>query len=772
MTMMQQRWLNRSSPPAPPMGRKSAPYIWMPGQNGIPQEPLTDYRSYVEEGFNANALIYSAIMYKVRALSSAPLRGYSGSAERPELLQPLDPLSMLLTRPNANQSWRTLQQLSTVYLNLSGNAYIYLDRPKSSSELPIALYTLRPDRVKIVPQKGGIKGYLYVPESQSIYDGIPILPINMIHVKFPNPDDPLEGLGYGLPPIAPLARNADVDNMVTKFLHQFFKRGAMGMSALEFNVPLTDATISRLRNEWTEIYGGFNEWGKPIVLDNSGKYRNMTPTFDQLGFDSIDSRDESRILSCFGVPGMLIGTRSGLERSTFQNFEQADRTFWQNTMIPELRLFEVEYQHSFNTPDDTFVRFDISEVPALQRDIVPVVEAAYKLWSMGTPRDVAFSMVGLNSQPTPGGDKSYVPVNFLPVDEMGNFVPSISSGSANLANPATLTDGNAAKPVGSDAPPESAPGVTDAVAQTAQPAKKPPKALPAPHDHKADGHHKTDGRKDVLATAMLQRMDASWARHGQGLVIAAKSQFEQDKRIVLSAVNIANQKALQYKSSVDWGAVDTVLAVYFLQAGVQQWTSAFAPLLQLVVTAAISAEADANGKGTVNLPQTWFDETVAQFAAQVSSTTRSGVADVLRQAKDEGWSVDMTSNRLNQVFQQYGQGDVSENDWDWLEERQPLYRSEMIAQNELMRFYNGTAEALYLAWGVPYKEWYTTFDDRTCEWCWDLHGTVIEVSGVFARNGQVLDVGGKRMTVSYGDKKSPPLHGLCRCVVLPAGIGE
>ena len=84
----------------------------------------------------------------------------------------------------------------------------------------------------------GIMGYLYIPEGKSHREGIPMLAKDVGHVKLPNPGDPLEGLGYGLSPISPLARSADVDNMITSFLKLFFERGAIVPGLLKFNIKL------------------------------------------------------------------------------------------------------------------------------------------------------------------------------------------------------------------------------------------------------------------------------------------------------------------------------------------------------------------------------------------------------------------------------------------------------------------------------------------------------------------------------------------------------
>ena len=357
-------------------------------------------------------------MYKARALAAAPLRAYGGSTDHPDLLPNDHPLAHLCARPNPYQSGIELIQSADVSLNLSGNAYFYVERGNSNGALgiPKALWCLRPDRVMVVPgQDGDLKGYLYTPEGVSWDAAKLLLPQDIIHIRLPNPGDPLEGLGYGLSPVSALARSADVDNRVTEFLKAFFDRGANPNLTVAFEGSLSDYDLARAREEFAAIYGGSDRWTRPVVLDSGAKVQRMSLTFDEMGFGELDERNESRILGPFGVPPILIGSRLGLLRSTYANYEEARRAFWQDTFVPELTLFVVDFQHALSGIDGSFPSFDFSNVPALQRDIPAMVDAASKLWAMGVPANQALEAVGLSIGDVPGGDVGYLPLNLMPV---------------------------------------------------------------------------------------------------------------------------------------------------------------------------------------------------------------------------------------------------------------------------------------------------------------------------------------------------------------------
>jgi hypothetical protein len=127
------------------------------------------------------------------------------------------------------------------------------------------------------------------------------------------------------------------------------------------------------------------------------------------------------------VPPILIGTRVGLSAATYSNYEEARRGFWQDTMLPESKLFETEYRYYLSTEAGEFVAYDYSEVPALQADTAGLIASAAQLWQMGVAANTAFEYLGLDIGNVPGGDIGYVPAGVVPV---GYSAPSPSSTEA------------------------------------------------------------------------------------------------------------------------------------------------------------------------------------------------------------------------------------------------------------------------------------------------------------------------------------------------------
>jgi HK97 family phage portal protein len=385
-----------------------------------------ELESYAAEGFQQNGLIYAAIMYKVRSQQLSPLRAYwvgdANSQDHPIKVGIGETeLSARLHRPNPSQSWAELQGLQTVYLNLSGNSYTFLLRDAEGA-LPTGFYPLRPDWVYHVPgpHEGTLLGYVYAPPGTNPEDARVILPEDMIHVKLPHPLNPMGGAGPGLSPLSAAALVADVDNMVNHLLREFFKSGAMPLGLLKFPEELNDdAEVEEIRSIWRERYGGVMNWLDVAVIGGGGEYQRVGLTFDEMGFETLDERNETRILSVLGVPAVLLGVRAGLAHATYSNAAELRRMFWEDTFLPELLLFEIEYQHYLNQ-EDQFVAFDFTGVPALQEDVPAQIDGAYKLWTMGYPASIASAAVGLELPSTATSDISFIPASMQPAGLLMN----------------------------------------------------------------------------------------------------------------------------------------------------------------------------------------------------------------------------------------------------------------------------------------------------------------------------------------------------------------
>lgn len=731
------------------------PLIWNLITPGRYNWSMIDYEAYAREGFSQNEVIYASLKYKFDSIAQTPLRAYKGKRNQPELSEAENsPLYQLAERPNEFMGMTQFLQLCVVYLNLHGNCFIYFQKKKQ----PYGLYPLRPDRVQIVPDENKrVIGYLYFPDGTSVEKSIPIRIDEMLHVKLPNPYDPLEGLGYGLSPLSAAARSGDVDNRMTQFLAEFFARNGIqpgGVIELPYESDIEDT--AKLREQWLESYGGSAKWGKPMVIDSGGKYTPLSMTFTDMALDNIDLRNIRRITAVFGVDGKLIGLDNS--SSTYNNVSEAENAFWTRVMITELKLFEEELYYKVKLGNE-FLKFDISAIPAFAEDVTSKIDNYNKLVNAFVPPNIASERVGLNLPKLEGGDVGYAPSSLIPIEQVLN--PPEPQAPAQL--PEGALDGEIVEDE------EEAP-TPDAEDEAKKAVRKGIRTLKLRFDYDT---------KDKMA----ESQDRIAREYEPKLAKTALEQFRKDRNEVMRLFNKAQKSNRKAHKSFDWNDFENSIRFYLFVKGQGEWSYEFAVwFVELAWDArddwidrmklreafpTIDFDAIFLSRASIE-GEAWFANYTLQFARAINKTTYEGIHAVVRDGLENGFGTDKIGKKLQLLFDQYMEGGTSPEDWDFMAERMPAYRVEMIARTETHGAMSAANHSFFKRTGATHKSWWATNDDRTREThlvAWNRYsegGT----PGIIPIDEDFI-VGGATMKYP-GDKSAPIGEWIqCRCVEMP-----
>lgn len=389
-------------------------------KNHKAEYPKQDYLSNIENGYRKNEVIFACLSLKADSASATQLK-IRDKVRQEDVLY--SPVMSLLTDPNPYMSLFDFISCTLIILDLAG--VCYWEKIRNAYGMPVQLYPLRPDWVKCKVEKG-IPSYSYnVPGKDP--EPLPYEDLVIFRIF-----DPLNQYG-GCAPVSVASRVGSVDNATTDYLKLFFQEGGMPPGVLTTKQKLGPTDVDRIRANWKKRYGGINKWLEPAVLDMDATYTKLGLTFKEMGFDELDGRSESRIAQVLRVPPILISAKIGLDRSTFSNYAEARKAFWQDTLVPIYKRLRDTLQKQLVEADFGFgleLYWDYSEVPALQEDANLRWTRATTAWEKGAiTRNEFYEEVGLAQRPT--GDVYLVGGKLMPAGQIVTEVVSEPSDTGD-----------------------------------------------------------------------------------------------------------------------------------------------------------------------------------------------------------------------------------------------------------------------------------------------------------------------------------------------------
>ena len=299
--------------------------------------------------------VYSCVRILSEAIASLPVHVYkyndSGGKEKA-----LDhPLYFLLhDEPNPEMTSFVFRETLMTHLLLWGNAYCQIIR-NGRGEV-IALYPLMPERMKVDRDEHGQLYYEYMVSSDDAHtmkgSTVQLRPSDVLHIP---------GLGFdglvGYSPIA-MAKNAiGLAIAAEEFGSKFYANGANPSGVLEHPGTLKDP--SRVRDSWTQTFGGSSNSNKVAVLEEGMKYTPISISPNEAQFLETRKFQINEIARIFRVPPHMVGD---LEKSSFSNIEQQSLEFVKYTLDPWVSRWEQNMARALLTPEEKstyFIKFNV-----------------------------------------------------------------------------------------------------------------------------------------------------------------------------------------------------------------------------------------------------------------------------------------------------------------------------------------------------------------------------------------------------------------------------
>ena len=301
--------------------------------------------------------VYCCVRILSEAVAGLPIHLYRYTAEGGKEKAAEHPLYFILhDEPNPEMTSFVFRETMMTHLLLWGNAYAQVIRNGKGEVL--GLYPLMPDRMNVDRDE---KGQLFYEYTRSEEDAKTMTSRDMT-VRL-SPEDVLHipGLGFdglvGYSPIA-MAKNAIGLAIATEeYGSKFFANGAAPSGVLEHPGVLKDP--SKLRDSWTQTFGGSSNANKVAVLEEGVKYTPISISPNEAQFLETRKFQLDEIARIFRVPPHMIGD---LEKSSFNNIENMSREFVTYTLDPWLVRIEQSMKRALLSREqktEYFIKFNV-----------------------------------------------------------------------------------------------------------------------------------------------------------------------------------------------------------------------------------------------------------------------------------------------------------------------------------------------------------------------------------------------------------------------------
>ncbi len=318
------------------------------------------FDAFAEEGYRRNVIAFMAVNEVSRGAASVPFALFERRAAQRERITD-HPILRLLKRPNPLQSGHELFEAVYGYLLIAGNSYLEAVGPEGRP--PRELFSLRPDRMKVIAGAKGLPlGYRFEVEGKAREWRVDPLTgrAGVLHLKTFNPLDDW----YGLSAVEPAAFSIDQHNEAGKWNQALLQNGARPSGALVFEGELSDEQWSHLREEFAEKYEGAGNAGRPLLLEGGLKWEAMGHTPKDMDFTNAKHTAARDIAIAFGVPPQLLGIPGD---NTYANFREARVALWESTIVPLVAHIAEELNNWLAPAFGHGLELapDLDEVPAL-----------------------------------------------------------------------------------------------------------------------------------------------------------------------------------------------------------------------------------------------------------------------------------------------------------------------------------------------------------------------------------------------------------------------
>lgn len=302
---------------------------------GLVNQPVwteRDFYNLSRESYNLNAVAFRCVKIIASGAATIPLLLKDRSDKDIESHALID----LIRRPSPMVGQQQFFEQVYGYLMLAGNSYVEQVAP-SDNKPPRELWTLRPDRIKIIAGDNGMPAfYEYEVFGRRVRWPVDQLTgeSRVMHLKEFHPTDDW----YGLSRVEAAAYALDRHNAASIHNKALLDNGARPSGALIFEpvkvgdnaIPAPASAIDAAVADLETRHQSPSNAGKPLVFGGNVRWEEMGLSPKDMDFGEGKADAARDICTAFGVPHILVVPGS----ATYNNIKEAKLELYEETILP------------------------------------------------------------------------------------------------------------------------------------------------------------------------------------------------------------------------------------------------------------------------------------------------------------------------------------------------------------------------------------------------------------------------------------------------------
>lgn len=345
------------------------------------QQSLTLSLDAEARGYANSAVAYRCVAAIADNGSSVPLQ-----VARPDgsFIDGHEVAQLFNKRPNPNMSARAYKSLMLQQAELAGQSFTWLDRGETGLG-PITEAHLVFDQVDVIvdkplaqrPTMADLLGFV-IRRADGVQ--VPVLPEEMLWLRYPHPFDPLGCL----PPWRAARHAVDMDAYAREWQRSSYANGGRPSNVVYLG-DMNETEYNQTVAAWRSSMQGPANAGKSLFVrsqpgsggQNGGKgiaVERMTFTPEEMEYLESRMANAAEVMMAFGIPHDYLAAGT-----TYENRAAAKQTLWSDTITPKLEMIASEIDLRLLPSDAEEAMFDLSGVDALRESRDAIVTRTTQL---------------------------------------------------------------------------------------------------------------------------------------------------------------------------------------------------------------------------------------------------------------------------------------------------------------------------------------------------------------------------------------------------------